>query len=172
VFVRSAAFVAGKGAVVVDNSVDMINDEGYVPEEIAATPTWCRLESQINWYNSKSVNAQRQFRVLKLVELVVAALIPFLAGLRVTPWATGIAGVSVVVLEGIQSLGQYHSNWIAYRLTCENLRHERHLFLAGAGPYADLNDPVRLLAERVESLISEEHTKWVASRKESGRQRQ
>jgi hypothetical protein len=32
--------------------------------------------------------------------------------------------------------------------------------LANAGPYANLEKPRALLAERVESLVSQEHAKW------------
>src|SRR5262245_32548333 len=54
-----------------------------------------------------------------------------------------------------------HSNWITYRSTAEALKREKHLFLATAGPYGAEN-PHSLLAERVESLVSQEHAKWAS----------
>ena len=65
----------------------------------------------------------------------------------------------VVVLEGAQQLYQWQSNWILYRSTAEALKHERALYLAEAGPYRD-EDRHRVLAERVEGLVSQEHAKW------------
>jgi Protein of unknown function (DUF4231) len=47
----------------------------------------------------------------------------------------GGLGAVVVVVEGIQQLGQYQANWINYRSTAEALGHEKFLFLAGAGAY-------------------------------------
>lgn len=143
-----------------------LDHQEAVPGDLAATPTWQRLEAQIRWYDSKSVSAQRWYRILKTLALALAASIPFLAGLQSTPWITGLAGVLVVVLEGLQSLGQYQHNWIVYRSTCEDLRHEKYLFLADAGVYPGAADARRLLAERVESLVSQEHAKWIATRKE------
>ena len=70
----------------------------------------------------------------------------------------------IVVLESIQHLYQYQQNWITYRSTTEALRHERYLYLAKAGPYAE-GDQHRQLAERIEGLISQEHAKWTASHK-------
>jgi hypothetical protein len=35
--------------------------------------------------------------------------------------------------------------------------------LANAGHYADAKEPDRLLAERVESIVSIEHAKWVSA---------
>ena len=51
-----------------------------------------------------------------------------------------------------------------YRSTAEALKHERYLYLAAAGPYGG-DDRVRVLAERVEGLVSQEHAKWTESRR-------
>ena len=71
------------------------------------------------------------------------------------------------ISEGIRTefLYQLQSNWISYRSSCEELRHEKYLWLAKAGHYADAKEPDRLLAERVESIVSTEHAKWVSAQK-------
>jgi Protein of unknown function (DUF4231) len=127
-------------------------------------PTMRRLEDQIQWYDSRSVKNQWMFKVLKIIVIVAAALIPFLAGLNLPQfqWAIGGLGVLIAVLEGLQQLNQYHANWITYRTTCEALKHEKFLFLAKAGPFAAAADPRALLAERIESLVSQEHAKWAS----------
>ena len=76
----------------------------------------------------------------------------------------------IVVLEGLQQLEQYQQNWTTYRATCEQLKHEQFLFMAGAGPYGPAPNPEALLAERVESLVSQEHAAWVAQRDEASKQ--
>jgi hypothetical protein len=68
------------------------------------------------------------------------------------------------VLEGLEHLYQFHQNWILYRSTCEALRNEKFLYLANAGPYAGAKDAHALLAERIESLVSQEHAKWSSVR--------
>jgi hypothetical protein len=75
---------------------------------------------------------------------------------------TGGLATVVVLLEGAQHLYQWQEHWITYRSTAEALKHERYLYLARAGPYAG-EDRHRLLAERVEGLVSQEHAKWAAS---------
>ncbi len=122
-----------------------------------------RLEDQIAWYDSKSLTAQRWFKGLKVFTIVSAALIPLSAGLAWHPVVTGAIGVLIVIAEGIQQLNQYQHNWITYRSTCEALKHEKYLFMAKAGPYRAVDDPTKLLAERVESLVSQEHAKWVSA---------
>ncbi len=71
-------------------------------------------------------------------------------------------GVLITVLEGILHLNQYQQNWITYRSTCESLKHEKYTFLGKASPYANVPDPHALLAERIESLVSQEHAKWAS----------
>jgi hypothetical protein len=136
-----------------------------------ANPTVDRLEEQITWYDRKSILHQRWYKTLKVFELVAASVIPFSAGLSWPSYITGGLGVTVAVLLGLQSLNQFHLNWITYRSTCEELKHEKYLWLGKAGPYANIESPDTLLAERVESLVSREHSKWVAGREQTEQSR-
>jgi len=130
-------------------------------------PTWERLEDQLAWYDSKSARAQRDYKRVKIIELVVAAAVPVLAGLNVRPAITASAAAVVVVLEGLQQLYQWHTNGTQYRSTAEALKHEKYLYQAQAGPYLD-GDRHRTLAERLEGLISQEHAKWTQGQQTKG----
>ena len=130
-------------------------------------PTWDRLEDQISWYDRRSASNQRGFKRLKVLQLVAAAAVPVVASVEAAVWITGGLGALVVVVEGIQQLGQFQQNWMNYRSTCEALKHEKYLFLAEAGPYPASGSRERLLAERIEGLISQEHAKWTAAREEN-----
>ena len=98
-------------------------------------------------------------------QVIVAGLIPlvFVFPVPRPEWVTATLGLAVLVIEAIQQLNQDQQNWIAYRSTCEALKHEKYLYLAGAGPYADTGNENRivLLADRIEGLISQEHAKWI-----------
>jgi len=127
-------------------------------------PIMARLEDQINWYDRKSSLNQRIFRRIKITEILAAALIPFVSVFRMqfVSYTTAGLGVLITVLEGMLHLNQYQQNWINYRSTCEELKHEKYVYLGNAGPYASVNDPHALLAERVESLVSQEHAQWAS----------
>jgi len=127
--------------------------------------TWDRLEDQLTWYDRKSTSAQRAYKRLKFIEIATAAAVPPLIGLGVASAIPAALAAAVVVLEGTVQLYQFQSNWITYRSTAEALKHERYLYLAAAGPYAEANRH-RVLAERIEGLISQEHAKWTQSRRE------
>ncbi len=42
---------------------------------------------------------------------------------------------------------------------------------AHAGPYANVNDPRALLAERVESLVSQEHAQWATVQQQNAKEK-
>jgi Protein of unknown function (DUF4231) len=133
-----------------------------VPPDPKTDPTFDRLESQIDWYDRKSRSAQRMFKRIKVIEILSAAAIPFLAALSF-PYeklVTAGLGVLITVLEGLLHLNQYQQNWTTYRSTCEALKHEKYVYLANAGPYAAVPAPHALLAERIESTVSQEHAQW------------
>ncbi len=130
-----------------------------------------RLEDQIGWYDRKSISAQRTYKRIKIVEIIAAAAIPFLAAFKFSfmPMVTGVLGVIITVLEGMLHLNQYQELWIAYRSTCESLKHEKYTYLGKASPYTNVADPHALLAERIESLVSQEHAKWASVQQEPGK---
>jgi uncharacterized protein DUF4231 len=126
-----------------------------------------RLDDQIRWYDLHSGRQRRAFYSLKIVTIIAAATIPLLAAILPNGhWnqiVTSSLGALIVVIEGIQQLFQFHTNWILYRSTCESLRREKYLYLGNAGPYAAAQNSHALLAERVESLISKELAGWTNS---------
>ena len=107
-----------------------------------------RLEDQIAWYDKKSQYNQRVFKRIKIVEIVAAAMIPFLGAFKFSQvvWVTSGLGVLITVLEGLLHLNQYQQNWVAYRSTCESLKHEKYTYLGKASPYTNVPDPHALLA--------------------------
>jgi hypothetical protein len=134
----------------------------------AADPTMDRLESQLSWYDRNSRRAQLLFKWFKAVQIAAAASIPVLSVTGASTWVIAALGALIVVIEGVLQLNQYQSIWITYRSTAESLKHEKYLYLAKAGPYAPARNPHGLLAERVEALVSQEHSRWI-SVEEAGR---
>jgi hypothetical protein len=136
-------------------------------------PTLTRLAEQIDWYNRKAGTNQRQYKAIKLAQILLGALVPVVAAIDDSSRVIlGALGAGVVVLEAVQQLFQFHRNWIAYRATCEALKREEHLFTVGGGEYAGVANPKVLLAERLEALISRETGEWAALEISSQKQQQ
>jgi Protein of unknown function (DUF4231) len=130
-----------------------------VPATAETDPTWARLEDQIAWYERHSRDSGGRYKLLKLLEIAVAAALPVVAAVHSPVWVTGGLAALIVLFEVSLHLYQLQEHWIAYRSTAEALKHERYLYLAEAGPYVG-SDRHRELAERLEDLISQEHAKW------------
>jgi len=143
-------------------------------------PILDRLEDQINWYDIKSTRLQKTYQRAKIIAFMSACLIPFLAALQMAMPSTadpitGVAqtritlgttiallGILIAMLEGVLLMGQHQQKWVTYRSTCEALRREKSLYMAGAGVYAAAANPRILLAERMETISSQEKTSWVS----------
>jgi hypothetical protein len=126
-------------------------------------PAGQRLQDQLEWYDGKSIAAQRSYKRFKVVQLIISASVPVLAALSAPPAATASAAAAVVVAEGVVQLNQWQTTWVQYRATAEALKHEKYLYLSSAGPYVG-DGADRVLAERVEGLVSQEHAKWTEAR--------
>ena len=127
------------------------------------------MEAEIAWYEKKSKTNKRNYFVLRLGELVSAALIPFLINFmgdntELLKQAIEVLGIIVVIITGMIALFRYHELWAEYRANAEILKHEKYLYLCGASPY-DKDDRFTVLVERVENLISTENSRWQESTK-------
>ena len=148
-----------------------MHEEISIPDEIRNSPAWHRLENQRKWYSNTSAYNQKRYKGLKMVQIALAASIPIIALIDTsyTKFIVAIFGALIAILEGIQQLYQFHTLWIEYRSTAENLKHEKYLFLSSSGPYRGFNqdEAMLLLAERIEEHISKEHAKWFDTSKKT-----
>ena len=135
-----------------------------VPVSIKNQSAWIRLEDQLEWYDTKSVQCQNRYKTLKLFQIGLADAIPVFSHFEpsLAKWLTSFAGATIAILEGVQHMNQYSTLWVTYRSTAERLKHEKYLFLSSAGPYRALgeNDRLITLSERVEEHVSTEHANW------------
>ncbi|NLZ94545.1 MAG: DUF4231 domain-containing protein [Bacteroidales bacterium] len=123
-----------------------------------------RVDDQIYWYDGKSQKAQKNYKRLKIAEMVCSASIPILVAfwnsLTYIPPIVALLGAVVTVIAGIHGLYNFHENWIEYRSTAETLKHEKFMYLTQSGIYKDNENAFYQFVERVESIISHENTNW------------
>lgn len=146
--------------------------EFVIPAEIAGHAAWHRLEDQRKYYSAKAGSYQTQYQRIKLLLIALAAAIPLLAfmpGGDAARFTVAAAGVVIAVLEGLLLLKQYGPLWVQYRAVAEGLKRERWLLLSQAGDYRDLpgDAALRLLAERVETLLAAERQSWTEEQKQA-----
>lgn len=134
-----------------------ISEETYLQE---------RLDDQINWYDTKSIRSQKVYKLLKGLVIILSASIPFFIGFiadfnKHWEYLVSAIGVIIVGIEGWLGITKHHEHWIEYRSICETLRHEKYMYLTRTGVY-DIENPFKVLVERVESIISKENVNWAS----------
>lgn len=135
-----------------------------------------RLDDQLDWYDGKSARNQRNYKILKMIEFVTAASIPLSAALfdgwvYFAALAAGL-GVVIAISSAANGLFRFQENWIQYRTTAEQLKHEKYLFMTHTDPYSG-EDAFALLVQRVEGLIARETSSWAqAVKKEPNKDKQ
>ena len=145
----------GNGVAASGGGSTRLGPEEYIRE---------RLDPEIAWYNGRSAASRRWFQGLRIIELILAASIPFLVGgidesSHVLKVAAGLAGVVVATISGLIGLTKHQEKWVQYRSVCESLLHHKWRYLTGAEPYKGDN-AFQELVNNVEALISQENTNW------------
>ena len=123
-----------------------------------------RVDDQINWYSKKSTFNKKRYQFIKTLVIIISASIPVLAIIitgsdEILKIAVGVAGVLIVVLEGILSHYNYKDIWLEYRMTSEMLNREKLLYLTGSGPYKS-GKSLQAFVERAEAIMSTENKSW------------
>jgi hypothetical protein len=122
-----------------------------------------RLKDQLDWLEHKSAWNQRWYKRLRLIEIVAAALIPSLVAFGLSgPLFNAVSaglGIVIAISAGAMGLFKFHENWVQYRTTAEQLKHERFVYETAAGPYVG-EDRFGVLVERVESLLLKDVSAW------------
>ncbi len=123
-----------------------------------------RVDNQIKWYSKKSQQNQKAYRFIRLFEIIFSAGIPFIVGfadirIDLVRWSVALIGVLLAISVGIISLYKFQEKWVAYRTTCETLKHHKYKYITKTTPY-DGDDALSAFVENVETLISAENTNW------------
>ena len=122
-----------------------------------------RYQQQIDWYDSKSSSNQRTYKFFQVLVIVLSFSTPVIIALSYDSSKIIAIVISflVAILSSVTATFKFYENWINYRTTCESLRKEKYYYDFGIGPYKGIADKKSLFVERVEDLISKEHTKWI-----------
>lgn len=128
-----------------------------------------RIADQIDFFDKRSKQNQTRYKLLKFVTLLFSALVTVSGALTLPVWVVPMLGASIVVVEGLVQMNSMVQNWLAYRNTCETLKHEKYLALSKAGLYKEETDLDRLLSERTEEILGKDRSSWIAAQQDSHR---
>jgi hypothetical protein len=122
------------------------------------------------------------YRIFQIIIIVVSAIIPLInLTASAADWAqrgalitTAILGSIITIVTAFMQMEKYFENWILYRTTLESLKREKLFFQNNVGDYSKLTevDKGQLLVEKIEALLSTEHSKFFSLQQQTARQLQ
>ncbi|MBI1227277.1 MAG: DUF4231 domain-containing protein [Bacteroidetes bacterium] len=130
-----------------------------------------RVDDQIKWLGNKAAFNQTRYKILRIISLVAAILIPLLSGYSekigiVITISVGALGAIVAISQGLLALNRYHENWTEYRITAEALKREKLFYSTKTAPYNGQNG-FQVFVENIEKILEGENQKWLKSRLDS-----
>lgn len=132
-----------------------------------------RLDDQIAWYEKESNWNQKCYKIMRSVEIVVAAFIPIFTFYITSSNPNmkifvGALAVIVVIVSSLLALFKFQEHWLQYRTTAESLKHHKFLYLTKTSPY-DKDNAFTLFVSSTEGLISKENSNWSSFVKEKAK---
>lgn len=126
-----------------------------------------RFQDQLKWYSANAAKNKKWHQRYHIVIASLSALITVTVALGMhdsdsSGWhiVSLVASAAVAALTGLHKAFRFHENWVEYRTTAEQLKKERYHYQYRCGEYSTAESPDRLFVERVEALISRQHTLW------------
>ena len=118
-----------------------------------------RYDIEVKWYDKKSILNKRLADIFQILIILLAAITPVFAALELK-WFTIVSSSLIAAISGIFRYCKFDELWHNYRTICETLRKEKNFYDFKLNDYQDAEYPEKVFIERVESLISQENTKW------------
>ena len=127
-----------------------------------------RYQDQIDWYDRKSQKYKEYYLVFQTIVIVLALIAPVVTALQdasvawgkwIAVFVTSFVAIGTALLKTFR----YQEIWLNYRTTAETLKKEIYFYEWRLGEYGSAKDPMQLFVDRVESLLSQENTKWLSA---------
>ena len=129
-----------------------------------------RVVPQQKWFSKNSSRNKTIYYSLKRLVIVLAALIPFLAGfvdeVSWMDYLIGFLSILIVIFESFLTINKNHDKWISYRVTSEALKKETNYFKYQVKPY-DKEDRLEKFVEKIEAILSSQNLEWLEAIKKS-----
>lgn len=123
-----------------------------------------RYLDQIKWYSIRASKNKNSYVFFQWGVIVLSAVIPVLiVVLNNLTWLTVLLSIFLAIGTAALKTFKFQENWMNYRMISETLKKEKYFYDADLDDYANAKDKKSVFVERVESLISKEHSFWITT---------
>lgn len=124
-----------------------------------------RYEKEIEWYDTNSIKNKKYYLWFQWLAISISAIVPVLVLCMPEnwKWATSFVAAVLAIITAALKTFKYQENWLSYRTITETLKKEKYYFEAELNDYKNCSDKESKFVERVEALISKEHSLWFST---------
>jgi hypothetical protein len=128
-----------------------------------------RYNIEIGYYENRAKRNKTYYHLFQWIVIVLSASVPVLASLINDKNKIITVIVSIVLAIGTTALKtfKFQENWLNFCAVAETLKKELYYYNASIEGYEERENKNGLFVERVESLISREHSLWIGRNKPS-----
>lgn len=123
-----------------------------------------RYLKEIAFYEKYAAKNKLIYSIIQWIVIVLSAAIPVLIVTLEDNYKLVTASLGILLAIGTAGLKafKYQETWVNYRTIAETLKKEKYFYDAGLEGYGEAFNSMALFVERVEALISREHSLWVS----------
>jgi Protein of unknown function (DUF4231) len=128
----------------------------------APDAAWAYLEKSYDWYDRAARRGRVTFWLFKFMTMASAAVVTVMAAGGVSGVAVAATGAVGLLSEGLAQTGQFHSNYISYRLVAEGIHTMAWQFAQGSATNLAPEEMSRAqaLMLNVTALINAQNGAW------------
>jgi hypothetical protein len=128
----------------------------------APAETWDYVCRAYAWHDVQARRSRIAYWCFKLVTLGSAALVTVLASAGFDGVTIAVPAASGLLAEGVQQTGQFHVDYIAYRLVAESVYTQAWLYAAdsAAGAPSEQQTRAQILAAGVAQVLGTQNGDW------------
>jgi len=128
-----------------------------------------RVEDQIQYYSVVSRRNRLLYFTTITFQIFLGAYLPISTRVSVPINAElqiSLIGAFIIILTGLQAVGNFKEKWISYRKTAEKIKQEKFRFLTMSDKYKE--EEFAYFVTKMEEIFANENAEWInISKKES-----
>lgn len=130
-----------------------------------------RLDGQMKYYKNRCKSLKYEYYTLSIIVIIATAIIPIFTiavdAISILKYVVAALSAIATILNSILLLRKTKEKWTEYRVTYEQLKHEKTMFTSGVGKYC--NGDECAFIEACENIMCSEHKVWYDLMKSSSK---
>ncbi|RKR05592.1 uncharacterized protein DUF4231 [Flavobacterium sp. 90] len=125
-----------------------------------------RVDDQIRYYSIASSRNRLLYLTIMTFQIFLGAYLPILTRVSLSlniDLQISLIGAFIIILTGLQGIGNFKEKWVLYRKTAEKIKQEKFKFLTIPDKYKE--EEFFNFVRKIEEIFASENNEWIDSAK-------